>query len=297
MPTGLSLPGSFPTFSVASLTDVGTGLVETVTTTVTEVTRTAATDSQSFTYYIMADYNINGSISHTPSSSADGSDDAWGMTAITLTKAAADAGDGYSLVLPSGSKTIDAGLITIKEGDANSSTAGTFAAALTLNLSALGVLTVTSLTITGSDVTVTEAENVLLAQLVHINLSGSTAPDVTANSADTLSDTVTAADVTTAYSSQISTISGYYDNVNVLTDWTISVSAVSSSTNNALAQHARNLSRTSASVFAVNTMVVAATPSTYTVAVNDYTSSSQTIASGSVYGVLRQTSTGAYTAP
>ena len=294
MSSGLKLPGSFSTFSVASLTDVGSGLVDTVTTTVTEVTRTAATDSQAFTYYIRADYNINNNISYQPSSETDGSDDAWGMSAIAITK---DNASNASVVLPSGTKSIDAGLITIKEGDASSSTAGTFAATLVLALSQAGLLTVTSLSITGSDVTVSEAENNLLAQLIHINLPGSSAADVTANSADVLSDTVTASEVTTAYSSQISTIEGYYNNVTVLTDWAISISAVTSSTNNALAQHARNLTRTSAAVFAENALVVASTPSTYTVAVNDYAGTSQQIATGHVYGVVRQTSEGAYVAP
>jgi hypothetical protein len=104
---------------------------------------------------------------------------------------------------------------------------------------------------------------------------------------------VTASDVTSAYSSQISTIEGYYNNVSVLTDWAISVSAVTSSTDNALAQHARNLSRTSTAVFSENALVVASTPSTYTVAVNDYAGTSQQIATGSVYGVVRQTGAGA----
>jgi hypothetical protein len=291
--SGLKLPGSFSTFSVASLTDVGTGLVDTVTTTVTEVTRTAATDSQAFTYYIRADYNINGNISYTPSSATGGLDDAWGMSAIAITK---DNASGASVVLPSGSKSIDAGLITIKEGDAESTTAGTFAATLVLALSSAGLLTVTSLSITGSDVTVTEAENNLLAQYLEIGpLPGTTsnASNVTTTSADNLSDTVTASDVTSAYSTQISTIEGYYNNVTVLTDWAISVSAVTSSTNNALAQHARNLTRTSTAVFSENALVVASTPSTYTVAVNDYTGTSQQIATGSVYGVVRQTATGA----
>lgn len=294
MSSGLKLTGQFSTFSVASLTDVGTGLVDTVTTTVTEVTRTAATDSQAFTYYIRADYNINNNISYQPSSETDGSDDAWGMSAIAITK---DNASNASVVLPSGTKSIDAGLITIKEGDASSSTAGTFAATLVLALSQAGLLTVTSLSITGSDVTVSEDENNLLAQLIHINLPGSSAADVTANSADVLSDTVTASEVTTAYSSQISTIEGYYNNVTVLTDWAISISAVTSTTNNALAQHARNLARTGTAVFAANALVVASTPSTYTVAVNDYTGTSQQLASGSVYGVVRQTSEGAYVAP
>ena len=296
MSSGLKLTGSFTTFSVASLTDVGTGLVDTVTTTVTEVTRTAATDSQAFTYYIRADYNINGNISYTPSSTTGGLDDAWGMSAIAITK---DNASGASVVLPSGSKSIDAGLITIKEGDANSTTAGTFAATLVLALSSASLLTVTSLSITGSDVTVSESENNLLAQLVEINLPGSTSnsANVTTTSADTLSDTVTASDVTSAYSTQISTIEGYYNNVTVLTDWAISVSAVTSSTDNALSQHARNLSRTSAAVFSENALVVASTPSTYTVAVNDYAGTSQQIATGSVYGVVRQTSEGAAVDP
>jgi hypothetical protein len=292
MSSGLKLPGNFSTFTVASLTDVGSGLVDTVTTTVTEVTRTAATDSQAFTYYIRADYNINSNISYTPTSATGGLDDAWGMSAIAITK---DNASGASVVLPSGSKSIDAGLITIKEGDESSATAGTFAATLVLALSSAGLLTVTSLSITGSDVTVSETENNLLAQLVEVALPGTTsnASNVTATSADTLSDTVTASDVTSAYSSQISTIEGYYNNVSVLTDWAISVSAVTSSTDNALAQHARNLSRTSTAVFSENALVVASTPSTYTVAVNDYAGTSQQIATGSVYGVVRQTGAGA----
>ena len=160
-------------------------------------------------------------------------------------------------------------------------------------------MTVTSLTITGSDVTVSEAENNLLAQMIEVALPGSSsnAGNLTSASADTLSDTVTASDVTSAYSDQINTIKAYYDSVTVLTDWAISVSAVTSSTNNALAQHARNLTRTSAAVFSENALVVASTPSTYTVTVNDYNGTSQQLATGSVYGVVRQTSTGAAVDP
>ena len=70
-----------------------------------------------------------------------------------------------------------------------------------------------------------------------------TVPKPTSTDADILSDAVTAAELTTHFSSQLSTINGYYDGVSVLDSWTIAINEIGSSADNVLAQHARFLDK------------------------------------------------------
>lgn len=245
--------------------------------------RAAATASQSYTYYIMADYDINSAITHTASGSG-GTDDSWAMSAIRIESANAT---NPVIALPSASGIdVPAGLITAKDTDA--STAGTFPVTLTLGLSDQGVLSATA-AITGADVTSSAtAENVLKAQIVQWDVNGVADPNVEATTQDVLTDVLSASELETQYASELAALIAAYNGVNVVSSWTIAITEVAPFTNSVLSKHARNLSKTNASVFAAGEKIVASDFASYSVSIDDYEGNSVAVASGTVYGVVNQ---------
>ena len=153
--SGLAVPGSL-SLAQTSLDPMGDHDI-TANVSAQEFTadRDAATASQAYVYYIMADFDINGSITHEASGAA-GADDSWSMRAIDIRS---DSATNPQLALPSASGvSVPAGLITALDTDG--STAGTFAVSMSVDLSDQGALSATA-SIGGADVGSSAAEDVL----------------------------------------------------------------------------------------------------------------------------------------
>lgn len=284
MSSGLSLPGSLAV-TQASLNAVGTLMDETVDFNVATAARDSADGSASYVYFIQADHDVNSAISYTASSAEANGDDAYGMSAITILHSAAT---NPLVSLPSGAgASVPAGVVTARDATNANATLGTFPVVITVSCNDQGVLS-SSVAISGSDVTGSAAEDATLAQIAYWTVD--TTPTPSSTDADILSDAVTAAELTTHFASQLSTINGYYDGVNVLEGWTIAINEIASSTDNVLAQHARFLDKAGqTNLFVADDKVLAGTPFSYGVEIEDYQGNMVTIvAAQDVYGVLKQ---------
>lgn len=280
--SGLAVPGSL-SLAQTSLDPMGDHDI-TANVSAQEFTadRDAATASQAYVYYIMADFDINGSITHEASGAA-GADDSWSMSAIDIRSATAT---NPQLSLPSASGvSVPAGLITALDTDG--STAGTFAVSMSVDLSDQGALSATA-SISGADVTSSAtAEDVLKAQVVQWQVNGAAAPSVDATTADQLTDVLQASELATQYSAELAAIEAAYT-LNVVASWSIAISAIAQTTNNVLSKHARNLNKTDANVFAAGAKIVASDTAAFSVEIADYLGAAVAVASGTVYGVVQQ---------
>lgn len=283
MTSALQLPGSL-SVTQTSLLPVGDSLDTFVEMLVVEEVRDAATDSGTFTYYIDVSVDLNALITYSPSESGNNVDDAYAFAGFSVTDDAS-----ANVYLPEASAVnVPAGLI-----DANNVPkgilAGTFPVNLTISVSDVGMMT-GSITISGSNVSSDVVDSNLNAQVAYWNVAGVTVPTPTSTDSDVLEATLAASQLNGHFSSQLAIILAYYNNVQLLDTWTVSISAIASSTNNSLAQHARQTGDTgSSAVFAPGDKVMAMTPFSYSVAIVDYLSTSTTIiAPSNVYGVATQ---------
>lgn len=260
----------------------GYNIVENLTATVAEQTRTTASlSTASFTYYIESEYDINGKISIQHNDATN--DDSWALTGFSITQAT---NETVVLNLPSASgRVIPAGIINVYDTD-GTTLIGSFEVKVTMAISDQGV-TSASTAITGNSLSASVDEDTAKAQVLYFQ-SFDASPSVSATTADTLSKTISAADATTKYASQLTDITTAYNNQNVVSAWTISISSISHSPSNILAQHARAKGVTTADVFSVGEKIVANTTFAYAVSVTDYLGNSVSIASGTVYGVVKQ---------
>jgi hypothetical protein len=283
MSSGLALPGSL-SITEATLTAVGTTMVKNVDFNVAEADRTSADGTSSFVYYIQATYDINSQISYTASSALDAKDDAYAMAAISIASASATS---PVLSLPSASGvSVSAGLVSARDATNSNASLGTFPVTLTVALSNQGLMT-SSIAITGSDVTGTNSDDATKAQVAYWSLDSTPTP--AADTSDVLSDSVSTSDLTTEYSAQLATINGYYNNQSLISSWSISIDAITGSTNNVLAQHARYLSKAGqTAIFGAGDKVITNAAYSYAVSITDYAGSAQSVASGDVYGVISQ---------
>lgn len=283
MSSGLALPGSL-SITEATLTAVGTTMVKNVDFNVAEADRSSADGSSSFVYYIQATYDINSNISYTASSSLDAKDDAYAMSAISIASASATS---PLLSLPSASGvSVSAGLVSARDGTNSNAALGTFPVTLTVAISDQGLMT-SSIAITGSDITGSNTDDATKAQVAYWSLDSTPTPS--ADTSDVLSDSVSTSDLTTEYSTQLATINGYYNNQSLISSWSISIDAITSSTNNVLAQHARYLSKAGqTALFGTGDKVITNAAYEYAVSITDYAGNAQSIASGDVYGVISQ---------
>lgn len=281
--SGLLLSGALSVTQTALAAASTVGIVQNVSAKEFTQDRDAATSSQAYTYYIMADTDINAKISHTASGTG-GSDDSWSMAAISINSATAT---NPKVALPSASGIdVPAGLISALDTDGKQ--AGSFPVTLTMGISDQGVLNA-SVAITGADVTSTGTnEDVLKAQIVQWEVNGAAAPVVTSTTQDQLTDVLTSSELETQYASELADAVAAYKGVSVLSSWTISISAVGAATNSVLSKHARNLNKTDTNVFAAGAKIVASDAASYSVSVDDYLGNSVAIVSGTVYGVIQQ---------
>lgn len=282
--SGLGLPGNL-SITKATLNAVGTSLDQTLSADVVNTARPSADGTATFTYYIQSDYNINGEITYHAASSDDNRDDAYSMNGITITNSTAT---NAIISLPAVTgRTVDAGLISAL--DVDDSALGTFPVVLTVAVSSTGRMT-SSIAITGSTLTASTSENTANAQQVYWSgIDNVPTPASTDN--DILTKTLSISQLDTKYASEKTAINNNYNNQDMISGWTISVSAVSQATNNTLSQHARyNNKNGSTSIFAAGEKLVCSTPASYSVSIQDYTGSSTTIVSATdIYGVLKQT--------
>lgn len=283
--SGLGLSGSL-SITQATLNAVGTSLEQTLSADVVTTARPSANGTANFTYYIQSDYDINSEISYHPSSTEDNKDDAYSMNGITVTNSTAT---NPSVSLPSATGvTVDAGLISAL--DVDDSALGSFPVVLTVAVSSTGRMT-SSIAITGSTLTASKSEDAANAQSVY--WSGiDNVPTVSSTDPDNLTQTLSVSQLDTKYASEKTAINNNYNNQDMISGWTISVSAVSQATNNTLSQHARHNSKNgSTSIFAAGEKLVCSTPASYSVSIEDYSGSSTTIVSATdIYGVLKQSS-------
>ena len=130
----------------------------------------------------------------------------------------------------------------------------------------------------------------LKAQVAYWDVSGVSLPTPTPTSADVLDATVSASQLNDHFSAALATVLAYYHNKQMLTTWTIALTAIASGNDNSLAKHARNIGNTgTSSVFAQGAKVMATTPFSYRVDIVDYLAASTAIiAPANVYGVITQ---------
>jgi hypothetical protein len=283
MPSALQLPGSLSVIQTP-LINVGDSLDTFVEMLVVEEVRVAATDSGTFTYYIDVPVDLNALITYTPSASGDNVDDAYAFAGFSVTD-----DESANILLPEASAVnVPAGLI-----DANNVPkgilAGTFPVNLTIAVSNAGMMT-GSITISGANVTSDVVDSSLKAQVAYWQVAGVVVTNPTPTSSDVLEATLAASQLNGHFASELATILDYYNNVQLLDTWTVSISEIESSTNNSLAQHARQIGDTGTStIFAAGDQVMAMTPFSYSVAIVDYLGTSTTvIAPSNVYGVATQ---------
>lgn len=285
MPTAIELPGTL-SLTQTAITDVGNTMNVVINSAVSEIARSSVQPQpSSFSYYIQSNYDINSSISYNASSATDGTDDAYSMTAISVTDQTAAS---PAFILPSVTGvTVSAGLV---DAQTTGTSIGTFPVTITFAVSTTGVMT-SSIAITGSDVVATATEDSTKAQIVYWSGINATAPSAAANDADVLTSTLTSSQLETKYSSELTTINNQYNNQNMIASWTISFPAISANTNNLLSQWSRYLGLDgSTNFFSTNDMLVTGTAYSYGVSVNNYLNTATTIITPtSVFGVLVQT--------
>lgn len=286
--SGLKVPGTLSVSQTALTSVENNKIVQNISADVHEETRVAATESQGFVYHITVVKDINASITHTASGSSGTDDDSWALAAISVNST--DDAAAATILLPTGSATVPAGLVTALNVD--DSSAGTFPVTVAISANNQGVLSATA-SISGDDVVASTAENVLKAQVVQWTLDANSAPTVGSGTQDVLTDVLSSADLETQFASELTALVNTYNNVNTVASWSITFNAIAADTDNVLSQHARALSKTDANVFAAGEKIVAATHATFLVTVDDYEGNSVDIVADSgnaynVFGVLQQ---------
>lgn len=284
---GLELSGSLSVTQNAT-EDVGTSMENTLALQEVTTDRPTATTTATAAYYIKVVADINSSIAFYPSDGNENLDDAWSMSALSFSSAS----DSATLKLPTASNvSVSAGLITANHDGGS----GTFPVTLSVSVSDQGVLS-SSIAISGDSITGSKNDNYAEAQQAYwpindgtndYSSSGPTALDDT--DADVLTATLSAANLSTHYADELAAINNNYDSVDLISSWSLSVSAVSQATNSNLSNYARANSKTDENVFDAGNKIVAATPYSYAVAINDYQSNPTSIvAATNVYGVVEQ---------
>ena len=248
--------------------------------------RSAATESQSFTYFIELEVDINASITHNSSGRGGDDDDAWGLAELSYSSKSFAGKPLIKLPTASG-VSVPAGLISAKDTD--SSLISTFAVSLSLSMTDQGAMSCTA-SISGADaVSSATAENLLNAQVVRFMKPSASAPSVGASDDDVLTATLSAAELASDYSAELAALEARYTIANMLAVWTVNVPEIRLNTDSILSQHARAGAKNSAAVFEAGERVVMGTPANYGVSVEDYEGNSVTVIDREqVFAVLKQ---------
>lgn len=236
----------------------------------------------SFAFYIQVADDMNARIQYFPSELGSGNDDAYSFSGLNVNNTNAISPE---LHLPAHeNKLIEAGVIDAIDRDGNSR--GLFPVTLTLSVSDQGVLS-SSIAISGSDATANVVDSNLLAQVAYWPINGAEAPVVDSNTADNLNQPVSAGEMTSHFSAQLSTINNFYNGVNLIQSWELNLSSISQSTTNEIANYARASGNTgSKDVFNIGEKIVAKDPQPYEIKIKDYKGIDHVVVSENVYGVV-----------
>ena len=184
--------------------------------------------------------------------------------------------------LPSGSINLNCGSIAATLPDMTQG--GLFEPFITLNANSQGDLTA-SVSINGSPVTATVSENTQLAQQV-IWSTENIAPTVSGTSDDVLSSTVTNADVSSYFTTEIQAIQNAYS-YNVLQYWNFDITAIPAVAGSLINAYAQENGRTAANMFLNGEHIVLETTYPYSVKVMDMQNVEQTIvAETPIYAIV-----------
>ena len=204
-----------------------------------QVEREAALNDTSIgVYYIGVEYDINKHITLLKDPSGD-IDDSWELQAFVIDSCKCHYG-AITYKLPGTKKdepiSVKAGKITVGE-----SANDFFDVFLNFTLDNKG--TMNAIISISGEVTKYISEDITKAQYVCFEGFGET-PVLTSTTADTLSATLTAADIyadSSPYNTILNTLKDKYDNTNVITEWKINISAIPHIENgsNVLTKHAR----------------------------------------------------------
>lgn len=281
------IPGSLD-ISLVDLSDVNdpsNNIQATFTATVKLQQRAKASLSTAvFNYFIEAEYDINSAISVQHDDKDEDEDDSWGLSEIIIDKTTQEV---VSYKLPTASDiSVPAGVIEVK-GVNGETSLGNFPVTITMSIDSSGK-TSASVAISGSELSTSVNENTANAQVLYFaGFEG--APSVADTTADVLTKTIDAEQVTAKYYDELAEITKEYNNQDVISAWRIKINSIEHSTNNDLSKHARNYGITNKNVFSAGEKIVAQDHFQYTVSVLDYTGNNTvTIASGQVYGVVKQ---------
>ena len=288
--TGLfQLPGSL-TATMTGTTDMPNTLAaKTINFAKKETDRVDGADqgTTNASYYIMATYDINDKITYTGSSATNSKDDGYSLTAFTITSAMSNISP--VLYLPTGSSSIKAGTVTAKDTVNTSNADGTFDVNMAISITDQGVFDAVTVSITGSTLSKTIADDPNKAQVAYWDTS--TPADPSATAADTLSATLTSSALDTHFATERAAIKALYTgtNANQISSWSMSISAVANSNENVLAKHATFKGRSGSDVFEEGEMIVAATPLSYSIKIKDVDDVDKTIVQATnVYGIVKQ---------
>ena len=318
----LELPGSFSLSAAApSLTSTD----ETVYLLEERKTRSSAVGNANVPdHFIKVVKNLNASVSYHQSNTgaSAGTDDSWSLAALSANST--DDSDDATLLLPTptGSTTFQVGRIQIDTSDLDSTLSASaaqqaaFKVMMTANISNQGVLSAScevQRAASATDTTLAIADEAGHAQYLYFDDASDGANDTfsqkpaTAWSSgdaddveDKLSQNLSNSAVETAYATAIASTTGSINNQNVISSWSLGISAVAADPDSALTQHARarvgaSANPESTSIFSAGDKLIAASGgsaigASYSVVIQDFNSTNQTIVSGTVYGFFEQSS-------
>lgn len=318
----LELPGSFSLSAAApSLTSTD----ETVYLLEERKTRSSAVGNANVPdHFIKVVKNLNASVTYHQSNTgaAAGTDDSWSLAALSANST--DDSDDATLLLPTptGSTTFQVGRIQIDTSDLDSTLSASaaqqaaFKVMMTANISNQGVLSAScevQRAASATDTTLAVADEAGHAQYLYFDDASDGANDsfsqkpATAWSSgdaddveDKLSQNLSNSAVETAYATAIASTTGSINNQNVISSWSLGISAVAADPDSALTQHARarvgaSANPESTSIFSAGDKLIAASGgsaigASYSVVIQDFNSTNQTIVSGTVYGFFEQSS-------
>ena len=262
------------------------------------------------TYYVQADYDINGEVTLVPGDTndnnglGDGNDDSWTMSAISVTK-----GNAVNPVynLPIG----DLADVQLAQAQAYNDTIDgshyrTFNLLMDIQVDNQGDITVNDVGFVGASAHAFVDENVAVAQAVGwadpdgnftinnlLNHGGNDPTEVAANDVDTLHAPLTATNINDHYAADIETEVARFHGKNTVVSWQIDFDAVTAQTNSNLSIWARNqqdVANPTNDPFATNDKIVTTGKHDYVITFNDHADLERTLVSTeSVYGVLKQT--------
>lgn len=318
----LELPGSFSLSAAApslTSTDATVYLLE------ERKTRSSAVGSASVPdHFIKVVKNLNASVSYHQSNTgaAAGTDDSWSLAALSANST--DDADDATLLLPTptGSTTFQVGRIQIDTSDLDSTLSASaaqqaaFKVMMTANISNQGVLSAScevQRAASATDTTLAIADEAGHAQYLYFDDASDGANDTFSQKPaaawqsgdaddveDKLSQNLSNSAVETAYATAIAATTGSINNQNVISSWSLGISAVAADPDSSLTQHARarvgaSANPESTTIFSAGDKLIAASGgsaigASYSVVIQDFNSTNQTIVSGTVFGFFEQSS-------